>query len=302
MADVTPSTTVEPQTVKTSADWAKTYGVQAALVESNQELKSLFSQAVTEGWTAANFTAQFMNTDWYKNHSDVWRTAYAAEKTDPASWDHEMDLARNQISNTAVATGISLTTDDVDSLARQSLYLSAGSSSRIDPNLLKQHIVNAGAITMGGEALTAIDQLKAHGADMGVPHGDEWYVGAAKNILSGDGTIEAWKKKLNDVAKSKYASFADQLDAGMTVKQVASPYINSMANILEIPSGSIDLTDSTINKALTNLDATSKPALQPIWQFETGLRKDPRWASTKNAKDAADSVARSVLSDMGLAY
>jgi len=300
MADAIPATGPQNAKPKTTSDWAKDYGVQAALVESNPELKTLFNQAVTEGWTPANFTAQFMNTNWYKNHSDVWRAAYATEKTDPASWNHEMDLARNQINNTAVATGIKLTADDVDSLARTSLYLSAGSSSRIDTGLLKQHIVNTGAITMGGEALTTIDDLKAHGANMGVPHGDEWYVGAAQNILSGDGTIQAWKKKLTDVAKSKYAAFADQLDSGMTVKQVASPYINSMANILEIPSGSIDLSDSTINKALTNLSVDSKPALQPLWQFETSLRKDPRWASTKNARDAADSATRSILSDFGL--
>lgn len=284
----------------TANDWAKTYGVQAALVESNQELKTLFNTAVEQGWTAANFTAQFMNTNWYQSHSDVWRTAYAAEQTDPASWNHEMDLVSNQINNVAVATGITLDAKDVEKLARTSLYLSAGSSERVDPSLLKQHIVNAGVITMGGDALTTVNDLKAHGADMGVPHSDEYYAGAAKNILSGDGNLQDWKQKITDLAKTKYQSFADQLDAGMTVKQVASPYINSMANILEIPLGSIDLADKTINKALTNLGPDSKQALQPIWQFETGLRKDPRWASTKNARDAADSVARSVLSDMGL--
>jgi hypothetical protein len=286
----------------TTNDWASKYGIQAALVESNTELKALFNQAVTEGWTPANFTAQFMNTNWYQSHSDVWRTAYAAEQTDPASWKHEMDLVSNQINNVAVATGIDLDPKDVEQLARTSLYLSAGSSSNVDPGLLKQHIVNAGAITMGGEALTTIDQLKAHGADMGIPQSDEWYVGAAKNILAGDGTIQGWQQKTTDLAKTKYQSFADQLDAGLTVKQVASPYINSMANILEIPPNSIDLGDTTINKALTNLGPDSKQTLQPIWQFETGLRKDPRWATTKNARDAADSAARSVLSDMGLAY
>ena len=293
-----PASKPKPQT-----DWAKEYGVQAALVESVPELKTLFNQAVTEGWTAGNFTAQFQNTDWYKTHNDAWRTAYATEKTDPASWQHELDLVRTQIANLAVSTGVSLDADKAEELARQSLYLSAGSASKVDPTALKQHFVTAGIVTgLGGEGLTTIDALKAHSADMGLQYDDAWYSSAAKNILQGDGTIQGWQKKINDTAKSKYASFADQIDTGSTVRQIASPYINSMANILELPSNSINLDDPTINKALTSLDSASKPALQPLWQFETSLRKDPRWASTKNARDAVDSVARSVLSDMGLAY
>jgi hypothetical protein len=73
-----------------------------------------------------------------------------------------------------------------------------------------------------------------------------------------------------------------------------------MSRLLEVSPDNIDLNDHTINKALTSLNADSKPELQPIWQFETSLRKDPRWASTQNARNTVDSVARSILSDFGL--
>jgi hypothetical protein len=88
----------------------------------------------------------------------------------------------------------------------------------------------------------------------------------------------------------------------MTVKQIASPYVNSMANILEVPQDSLSLNDPTINKALTNIDQTGKQTAVPLWQFETNLRQDPRWATTKNAKDTLDSTAHSILQNFGLAW
>jgi hypothetical protein len=234
-------------------------------------------------------------------HNDAWRVAYGTEKTDPPSWRHETNLASQLVRNTAMDTGVKLTDDQVAGLAKQALYLSAGSSSRIDTSMLKKHIVGTGIITgTTGETLTAIDDLKAHGADMGVQHDDVWYTNAAQNILHGDGNLNGWKKQINDIAKSRYAPFAKQIDEGQTVKSLASPYINSMSRLLEVSSDNIGLNDQTINQALTNLNVDGKPELQPIWQFETSLRKDPRWASTKNARDTVDSVARSILSDFGL--
>jgi hypothetical protein len=296
-----PAATTPVEKPKSRVDWAETYGTQAALVDSVPELKTLFNKAVAEQWSAAKFKGLFNNTEWYKTHNDAWRVAYGTQKTDPASWKNETALASELVRSTATDTGVRLTDNQVASLAKQSLFLSAGSSGRIDTNLLKKHVVGTGIITgTTGEALTTINDLKAHGADMGVQHDDLWYTNAAHNILHGDGNLNGWKKQISDVAKSKYAAFADQIDKGQTVKSLASPYINSMANLLEIPSGNISLNDHTINKALTNLNADSKPELQPIWQFETGLRKNPRWASTKNARDTVDNVTRKILSDFGL--
>jgi hypothetical protein len=290
-----------PEKPKSQADWAKDYGVQAGLVDSVPELKELFNNAVATKMSPEDFKAKFINSKWYLAHNDAWRVAYGAEKTDPPSWAHETNLASQLVRSTAMDTGVKLTDDQVSGLAKQALYLSAGSSSRIDTSMLKKHIVGTGIITgTTGEALTAIDDLKAHGADMGVQHDDVWYTNAAQNILHGDGNLNGWKKQINDIAKTKYSWASDQIDKGMTVKAIASPYINSMSRILEIPDGNIGLNDQTINKALTNIDQTGKQTAVPLWQFETSLRKDSRWASTKNARDTVDSTARKILSDFGL--
>jgi hypothetical protein len=73
-----------------------------------------------------------------------------------------------------------------------------------------------------------------------------------------------------------------------------------MANILEINPTDVKLDDPSINRALTNLGQDSKPALQPLWQFEQEMRKDPRWGNTQNARQSLDSTANTILKSFGL--
>jgi hypothetical protein len=306
---VTPKATPKPKPkAKVSAapaptpiDFAKQYGVQAALVNSTPELKDLFNRAVTGKWDPNKFNAELINTNWFKTHSDTWRTAEAARVTDPASWTEQLNATSDLIRQTAVSMGFELDDTQVANLANQSLYLSGGSSNNIDFRILKTHVAETGRVTgQGGDALKVMDNLKNFSYAMGVSYNDDWYSNAAKNIATGDGTIDAWNKQIKDIAKSKYAAFSDQIDAGATVMQVASPYINSMANILEINPTDVKLDDPTINRALTNLGQDSKPALQPLWQFEQEMRKDPRWGNTQNARQSLDSTANTILKSFGL--
>jgi len=297
---VTPKTNVvTPQTVSKPIDFAAAYGVQAALVNSDPGLKTLFDKAVAEKWTPQRFSTEFQNSSWYQGHAQSWREAETARLTDPKTWDQSIKDLSAQIKQTATSMGISLTDQQITDLANQTSFSSWGKG--IDTGLLRTHIVDTGRISgTGGEASQTIDKLKNYAYNMGVSYNDDWYNTQAQNVLSGKATLEESNNAIKDIAKSKYGAFADQIDAGATVQQIASPYMNSMANILELNSADIKLDDPNINKALTNLTQDSKPALQPLWQFETELRKDPRWAKTKNARDAIDSTARSVLSTFGL--
>jgi hypothetical protein len=280
-------------------DFTTQYSVQAAVVNSDPGLKTLFDQAVAEKWTPERFTVEFQKSTWYQGHAQSWREAETARLTDPGTWDQSIKDLSAQIKQTATGMGISLTDQQVTDLANQTSYSSWGKG--IDTGLLRTHIVDTGRISgTGGEASQTIDKLKNYAYAMGVDYNDDWYNTQTQNVLAGKMTLEESNNAIKEIAKSKYGAFASQIDAGATVQQIASPYMNSMANILELNPADIKLSDVNINKALTNLTSDSKPALQPLWQFENELRKDPRWNQTKNARDAMDSTARSVLSSFGL--
>lgn len=264
-----------------------------SLAEAIAEIDRLKLASNAAGYAkAANILAK---TTWYQNHGVAVTQRMAQAKTAPGVFSQNIADTAIDIQAQANTLGFELSDEQANAIAKDAyIYGKAYNSNKVI-----QRIAGVGEVT-GGQAMDTVDALKAHSANMGVSYDDGWYTEAARDIAENKSTADDWKRQINDVAKSKYAAFADQIDKGLTVTQVASPYINSMSQILEVPPATISLTDPTINKALTNLDADSKPALQPIWQFETGLRKDPRWASTKNARDALDSGAREILSSFGL--
>lgn len=282
---------------KTPADFAAEYGVQAALVNSDPQLNALFSQAVANGWTAAKFQAEFRNTNWYLTHSDNWRVAETARTTDPASWNEQLRLTADAIRKQSVAMGFELEESEVQNLANQSLYMSAGSSSKLNVDWLKSQVVEMGRLTgKGGTSLQLIDALKNEAYKNGVSYNDGWYEAAAKDVLTGAGAANEYEKIIKDAAKSKYAALAPQLDAGMNVMDIASPYFQSMAAKLEADQNTLTLDDPLIQRALTGLNEKGEPQIKPIWQFEQEVKKDNRYFQTNTAHreflDVSTEIAR----------
>jgi hypothetical protein len=274
--------------------------VQAALVNSNPELKALFNRAVAEKWTPAKFNAAFINTTWYKSNSDTWRVAETSRVTDPASWAEQVRLTKELIVRTSTDLGFTLTDSQVNSLASQSLYLAGGTSNAINPSILKTHVAETGRITgTGGTALQVIDNLKMVDYNNGISHSESWYTSAARDILSGNGTVEEWNKQIKDAAKSKYAALAPLLDKGQTVRDIASPYLDAMATTFEIDPNSANLNDPLMQKALTNLNEKNEPSLKPLWQFQRELKQDDRYFKTNRANQEMTSLATTIARQFG---
>ena len=100
-------------------------------------------------------------------------------------------------------------------------------------------------------------------------------------------------------AASAYPAWSEQINAGQTMKQIASPYINAYSNILGIDSASITLDDNLLKQGLQGTDPT-KPGAMPLWQFEKQVRQDPRWAQSKDAMDSLNATGATILRQWGL--
>jgi hypothetical protein len=295
----TPTPTPTVTTVAlTNEDWLSIYSSKAALVDSNPELKALFNQAVAEKWTGAKFQAAFESTSWFKTNGSTWRLAETARLSDPGSWAAALTKLTAQISQTARDMGFELNPADIDKLAKDTLYLSWGQG--IDESLLRQHVAATGRITgTGGEAATTMQKLKEQASNMGLQYGDEWYMNAAKGALSGQSNMAYYDQQIINDAKSKYGAFADQIDAGQTMSSIASPYVQSMARILQLSPTDIDLTDPTIAQALMGFDAQNKPVAKPVWAFERELKQDDRYFKTNTAVQDMTGLASEIARQFG---
>jgi hypothetical protein len=146
----------------------------------------------------------------------------------------------------------------------------------------------------GGMAST-VQQLQQLAGSYGVKFKPIDYERQANNILSGNTTIDTYTQHMRKMAKSQFPGLSDQIDNGLTVADVASPYINSMSSLLEMDPANLDTFTPKIRKALQGVGRTdgkstvSSPT--PIWKFEDEVRKDPRWQFTQNAHAAmADTL------------
>jgi cell division protein ZapA (FtsZ GTPase activity inhibitor) len=195
----------------------------------------------------------------------------------------------------ATDLGVGLDDAAVNKLARE------WAAGNFDTTTIKPQIARSGKIDFTkGSAAEQLNTLKELAGSYGMQYDQGWYNTAATNVLTGKDDIETYKQYVKEQAKSKFPTLVAQLDQGFTVRQLASPYIQTMSNILEIDPNTIGLNDVYVNQALTGLNAEGKPSTKPLWQFEQDLRKDPRWNFTKNAQDSLMNTTRKVLQDFGL--
>lgn len=104
---------------------------------------------------------------------------------------------------------------------------------------------------------------------------------------------------LRESAASAFPQFADKIKAGIDLKTLADPYIQSMSRILEIPDSAIDVFDPKVRGALSYTMPDGKVGTKSIYDFEKELRQDTRWQYTNNAREDVSNSVVKVLKDFG---
>jgi hypothetical protein len=105
-------------------------------------------------------------------------------------------------------------------------------------------------------------------------------------------SIEDFNQKIRNYAKAAVPEWAKKLiDQGSDLTDIISPYRATMADELELPYTSIDVTDSAIQNALSSNMSLAEMRKQ--------LRQDSRWQYTDRAKESVSNAALKVLRDFG---
>lgn len=281
---------------------ASNYGLSSALINSNKELKNLFNQAVKGSWSADLFTAKLKNTKWWSTQSDTLRQYITTKFTDPATWRQKYGQGVSDMNALAVQVGLGnqISGKATSKLLQTATYYSLAlgwSDARIKDWMGGQVQGHAGV--MWGEAGDTYDKLQSIAYLNGVKLNTSWYTNNVRAVEAGKSTESQLEDSIRKTAAAKYSAFADQIKAGQNVMDLASPYIQSVSKILEIPDTDVDLFNSHVSKAMTS--NTGGQAMS-IWAFENSLRQDPLWKKTQNAQDGAMQTAHQVLQQFGLAF
>lgn len=324
---------------------ASQYGYAAAFFNSDPELANLIQQAVSGQWTADKFRAALMASNWYRSKSESTRQFIELQGRDPVEANKRIADQARKIQQTANQQGISIDPTRLQNMARDSLLYGWDDLHLQQAVAAEWHYQPNGG-TSGGAA-TLETRYRQMADDYGVTLNDSQLGDFIGGTLAGRYTEDNVSDFLRDTARSKYPGLQQYLDVGMTVKQVASPYVQSYAQILEVGPDAVSINDPYIQRALQGQNPVKAPSgqsgastapfsaqvystspmrptlgsggssglpvtsaqpgpapvpVQPmsLYDFEQQLRKDPRWLSTKNAKDSVTNTAIGVLRDFGI--
>lgn len=288
---------------KTPQEWADYYGWALTLLKSDPSLWKLFQDAIKGTWQPAKFVAELKKTKWYQKYGEASRKTLALKYTDPETWKQRVRSIYQEIQSLAGQMGIKTGWQTMWDMAEDALMF--GWSNAQIRKSLAGYLNNKNGV-YGGEAGEAEQQLRQYAHSMGINLDSGTLNGWLKGIVNGTRTLQDYKGWIQKQAMSAYPGLAKQIQGGMSVRDIADPYMQSMARILEINPGQLNVQDPSIRRALqgvsqdANGNAQAGSSTMPLWQFENELRKDPRWLNTNNARQGLNSTARGVLKDFGL--
>lgn len=268
------------------------YGLAYALFKAFPELDDLLQRAVNNNMDPSKFQVELRQTKWFQKHSDIWRQNQALKYADPATYRERLMNSRTQVQNLAGAFDADLGKKAMRRLSERAL-LFGWSDDQIRDQLA--NFVRPGANGHYEGQLAGIEeQLRNTAMRNGVRIDRKQLKGWMRNIVRGNSSQEQYQTYIRDVAAKTFGAYGDQIKGGMDLIDVASPYMQSMAEILELNPASVDLYDKTIRKALSYRDADGKAVPMSVTDFEDSLRADKRWQYTDNAREQLTGYAISL--------
>ncbi len=291
--DPTSTKNLSPEELAASYGWA--YG----FLKSNKELRGLFDAAVKDSWSPDKFQAKLRDTKWWKTNSDTMRKAAMEKSTDPATWNAKMSAAKVQIQQLAATIGASIPPNKISKIAEQALKTGLDEAGL--RNILGEYVnFQKNGSTLNGGAGQYEHHIRTFAYENGVTLDKQTIKNQAELIVRGMATEQDFKSQVVNQAVSMFPSYTQQLQAGQSMMDIASPYIQTMAEDLDVPVSSIKLTDPTIKRALNGVDTQGRPTGMDQVTFQNMLRSDPRWGKTQTAQDRVMTVGMRVLKDMGM--
>lgn len=223
-------------------DWVREhYGAMGAYLD-HPEIGPLLLRSAKEGWAPERLQAELGATQFWKTTSASQREWDLLNTTDPASAKAKVDQLKAQINTLLGQQGVAeqFTDQRVTDLATQ-LLRNGAQADQIPKAVLAE--VGYSPTMAAGKLGDTMNTVGAKAEQFVVPISDQAKFEWAKKIEMGTATQEGLDDYLRQVAKGQYATLAEGIDRGFTVKQLLDPQIQQTAQLLEVDPETIDLRD-----------------------------------------------------------
>lgn len=277
------------------------YPTVAALITAVPELQNIYNQAVSGTWSTDKFIAAVQNSHWWAATSSTARTAFATMKSDPATWNQNINNLQAQMTATAAQLGVQLTPQQAQQIAIDAITNGYDQNTAVLDQKMAAFLKPASGNHFGGQAGSYEDQIRQQMMDLGVFMPENQLDNQIQQIVAGKQSVQGVSAQLRTQAASMYPAYSNQINSGMNLSDIASPYMQRAQQLLEMGPGSVNIQTPMIKNAL-QYTQDGQPTAMPMYDFEKQVRQDPRWLSTDNAQDAFMSNAHQVLVNFGFEY
>jgi hypothetical protein len=273
-------------------------GLIYSFIKNDPDLQNLYSEAVAGNWGQDEFIRHLQETDWWKNNAAVVRQNLAIKSTDPATWQKTLATDAATVQEMAVKLGVHLSPGALQNVTNTAALM--GWNDAMIQQTLATYLQASQGGWFGGYAGQVELGMKEYAADQGIPLSQNYIANAVQNIVAGRSSLQAERAIIQTQAAAAFPAYANEINQGMTVGQIAAPYANSLSTILEQNPDHVDLFNPLLRKALQAKDDKGNPTVTALNDFEVSLRQNPLWRATNNARESLLNVGNKVLSDLGL--
>ncbi len=294
----------------TAKEYLANLGFVLELIRSDPSLEKFIEkvrQYMTEnkGRTPTKYELDEMKQglDWFERY-DALQEEARMQQADPrrrADFETSLRLQRERVSELARNyIGVTLDQNTLDTIAldaRLDGLTDIEIQDRFGPIL--ERLVTAGE-DLGGAAAEFERNILQWSRRNGLQLTGQTVAKYVQAGVEGRSTFEDIKNDLrNTYLIGQYPGWSDRISQGFDPADIAQPYKERMAALLEIDDQEIDLNDSLLQRGMQNVGPDGKPSVLPLYEFEKEIRKDPRWEFTDNAYDVYSRVGENLLRTFG---
>lgn len=173
--------------------------------------------------------------------------------------------------------------------------VSAEEKEQLLLSFVGKFIQGADVEDIGGTVANTLTSIRKYASDMGIQLPDSDIRQFAVQSVIGKEGLQNVQAKINKMSSAVYKAAAPYIAEGLTLRDIASPFISKKAQVLELDPNQISVTrDKDISDLFTG------EFIPSLYDFEISLRNNPIWQYTENAISEAANYVTSLLKDFGL--
>lgn len=282
-----------------AATLAVDYGFALSVLNSDPDLKRIFTQAVAQTWGTDKFEAELRGTKWFQHTSSTAREWTILQSADPATAKQRSAARLQTLKDEAGALGITMNAQQLNDITRNSLMF-GWTDDQVRASMSQGWKYDAKTPTAGLAGQT-VDKIKQAANDYLVPVSDSAIQAWTQRVLAGTASADDFAEYAKTQARSLFPTLASAIDKGVTVQQYLDPYKQVAAQTLDLNPNDINFMDSKWRAAIDQKDpATGLGVPMSLADWTTHIKTDSAYGydTTSGGRQAASQL----VSALGTAF